>query len=131
MITKQEHGTDTAQQVILYVKRNENDVIAYPLLRSDINLPLYEYRAEYSGSNVVYEGWAEWKEYGNGIAEEVWRIAKHTYSGSNKIQTVYAGTGEFKYRWDLRSDYFAAEGFLLLESADFILLEDGSKILLG
>jgi len=37
MTTKQEHHTATAQQVILYTKKEADAVIAYPLLQSLLN----------------------------------------------------------------------------------------------
>lgn len=37
VVTKQEHYTDTAQQVILYAKKADTDKIAYPLLQGAFN----------------------------------------------------------------------------------------------
>lgn len=82
-----------------------------------------EYRAEYSGDNLIYEGWSIWIENGNSITDEVWRIAKHVYSGSNKIQTMYAGDGSYNYKWDDRVSLFPIEGVI-----NFVFQDDNSFI---
>jgi len=63
MVTKQEHYTDTAQQVILYTKKVDTDKIAYPLLQGALNpgfaIPEYdEIELSYTDSDltgVVYK----------------------------------------------------------------------------
>lgn len=66
-----------------------------------------EYRAEYDGSsNAIYEGWTTWTGTDGLTSAEIWRIARNTFSGTDKTHTEYAGMGGFLYIWDNRSTYF-------------------------
>lgn len=79
-----------------------------------------EYRAEYSGDDVIYEGWVIWIAGGNDTASEIWRIAKNYFDTGHKVRTEYAGAGEFLYAWDLRTSYFSAPENLIYAGENVI-----------
>ena len=131
MAHKKVFSAPDAAPVVLYAKNDASSEHAFPLLQSYFNPPVLEYRSEYSGDNVIYEGWAVWIENGNSITGEVWRIAKHVYSGSNKIQTMYAGDGSYNYKWDDRVSLFPIEGvinFVFQDENNFIF-QDGNNFI--
>lgn len=63
-----------------------------------------QYRAEYDGTNVIYEGWSL-----PGIADDVakWKICKHTYDGYNLTATNWASDSkDYAFKWSTRGAYF-------------------------
>lgn len=87
-----------------------------PILKTDANGNVLQesyigdmkFRAEYSGSNLIYKGFAR-----PGIATSTakWQIAKLTYSGSNITQIDWPqdasghASSEFNFVWDDRATY--------------------------
>ena len=67
----------------------------------------FEYRAEYSGGYILYEGWA----YPNGQATNegslIWEIIKHTHDGDgNLTKSSWANYDDaFNKSWTLRASY--------------------------
>lgn len=62
----------------------------------------YTQAFDYSGDNVVYQGWAV---PGTAKSTAGWRICKLTYDGSSHVTDIqWAGAGEqFKWIWNDRA----------------------------
>lgn len=60
------------------------------------------YQAEYSGGNLIYQGFAS---PGNATSTAAWKIAKYTYDGSNNLLTIKWAGGASSYTniWDNRA----------------------------
>ena len=67
----------------------------------------FEYRAEYVGGNITYEGWAEPTSFVTNESALVWQIIKHSYDASNNLtKSSWANySDEFNKSWTARGDY--------------------------
>lgn len=74
----------------------------YAVRAYDAGIP-YTQKFEYSGTNVIYIGWAD---PGALTSSSVWRIQKLTYSGDNVTDIQFAdGSVYFDKVWDSRATY--------------------------
>ena len=89
---------------------------AQPTLKKDPNsqtiqesyLAELKFRGEYSAGNLIYKGYAR---PGAATSDDVWQIAKLTYSGSDLTQVDWAqdsngiASADYKFIWDNRATY--------------------------
>jgi hypothetical protein len=67
-----------------------------------------KFRGEYSGSNLIYKGYAK---PGADESDEVWQIAEITYSGSNITEINWPqnalgkASSNFEFSWTDRATY--------------------------
>ena len=85
------------------LKRDANNQIIQESYLGDM-----KFRAEYSGGNLIYKGYAR---PGASTAESVWQISFLTYSGSDVTQVDWpqdangVASSDFKFAWDDRATY--------------------------
>lgn len=67
------------------------------------------FRGEYSGTNLIYKGYAR---PGTATSEERWQISRLTYDGSDNITAIEwpqnasgNSSSEFTFEWDNRATY--------------------------
>ena len=70
----------------------------------------FEYRAEFSGNNILYEGWAFPTSFATDESALIWQIIKHTHDADgNLTKSSWANYNDaFDKSWILRANYLYA-----------------------